>query len=225
MKTLLTGFLVSVISFVYAGELDSYKASDVLKMPADQLEKLYLLDQCPHPNCEFNKHSLNPYDLPKVEALAIWRYTGGDYKYLNKALYEGKLEGAEAAHLRILDSALAKIPSQKLTVYRGASKKAKVKVGEVMFFKGYTSTSLDQNIAESFVKRNGYLMIINVNSGKDIMEYSNLADEKEMLLPRNLKFRIDQISTTEIMMNSGDFDDRFEAKKPVNIKTLHLSEI
>lgn len=70
---------------------------------------------------------------------------------------------------------LRMIPNYIGTVYRGINClrfSSHQKVGDLFYWKGFTSTSMKSEIAEKFKKNNGSIFIINSLTGKDLSLYS-----------------------------------------------------
>lgn len=132
------------------------------------------------------------YGLGEAEEFAFYDYTFTRYVEINKSLWAGNLNMEQIAYIRIFDSALRKLPSQKIKVYRGTQAFEPLTTGQIIEFKGYSSTSARESIGKSFAK--GRFFIINTSTGKDISKFSYYS-EAEVLIPRNTFFRVDKIST------------------------------
>jgi phage-related protein (TIGR01555 family) len=137
---------------------------------------------------------------PKEKAY-LSAYSGDDFLRLNTELRSGG-DGGQAAQR--LDSAIAKsrIPAGT-KLYRGISRDAlkslvggdEVKVGQVLSDKGFLSASTDSNIAY-MNGTGGVVMEIATNENQPALDMSKISyntDEKEVLLPRNTKLKIDGI--------------------------------
>lgn len=207
-----------ITTFASAGEFDKFTKDKILSMPTAKLEAIYLKEKCPNEQCEFVFTNTNDHNLSLAERLAIWHYTASEYMNITPALYQGELDNSQLAFVRILDSALVKIPSSKATVYRGTSKTTPVKIGTVIDFKSYTSTSTDKYTAEGFIRDR--FMIIKSKSGKDIMDYSNAGQERELLLPRGTKVRVDKISKKKMEIGEDPSD-----MQTINVEIVHATEI
>jgi len=150
----------------------------------------------------------NPYQLTDDEILAILYYsadlgTGLDskkniYYILNQRLRQGQYKLWEN-FLFHLQNGLSKIPSSQNVVYRGVPDKdllTNYHQAREIQWSGYTSTTLKREIAYWFANRNpttvGAIMIININNGKSICDYSCIRTEHEILLSPNSKFVVDR---------------------------------
>ena len=95
----------------------------------------------------------------------------------------------------VLDSALNKNTLESdVIVFRGVSSKTfnKMEEGQIFLDRGFPSTSLDRGRAEWFQPDEGGLMRINVKRGSPALYADSVTDlgEKELILPRNSKFKI-----------------------------------
>lgn len=132
-------------------------------------------------------------------------YTGDLYYSLNAALRAGDTAGYED-EIKNLDSALSKFTlKDNIVTYRGTSNKIFMgatsieeinasMIGAVITDKAYMSSSVSKSIADNFEK--GFILKINVPKGKGrgayVRSLSNYKSEKEFLIARGSKFRIDK---------------------------------
>lgn len=144
----------------------------------------------------------DPHGLSPAQVCAIQHYSNAGY-LVNPKLWateaDGKaLSGLDWAYVRVLDSALAKLPAEPVTtVYRGTSRAVKFsRPGEIVRLKGYSSTTVSKDVAEGFVTER--MMIIKAKNGKNIQRYSNAGMEKELLLPRSTRVRFEKSETKVI---------------------------
>jgi len=91
--------------------------------------------------------------------------------------------------------------------------------GKVVVFEPYTSTSLDREQAKTFIRPNGRLMILKVRSAKDISQISNAPTEKELLLPRGLKFKVESVKQEKMKLDDPE-DPRVTRKELIEVVTL-----
>ena len=86
-------------------------------------------------------------------------------------------------------SALRKLPNFKGVVFRGNNKPELVKKeyipGREVFWSGFTSTTVDVNVAKQFAGSSGVIFRIKINSGKVIQAFNVVGGENEVLLPSN----------------------------------------
>lgn len=212
---LLLSFVLSIAT-AFASSLDKLSHESIQKMPMEKLEAIYLKENCPNKACDFRDYeSQNLEKLSLAERLAVWRYTTWGYETINPALYNGKLSGAQVGFVRIVDGALKKIASQRVTVYRGTSKHAPQALNSVMELKGYTSTTPDRETAVGFVRDR--LMVIETRSGKDIQDFSQSGQEREFLLPRGVKLKVIKVENKKMQIDPDG--------KPILVEVLTLKEI
>lgn len=137
--------------------------------------------------------------LTVAEKAAILLYTGNSYKKMNRALREvaigrGSMKDPFFLIARVIDRALAKLPKHEGLVVRGVKRMPKgyaprlesLNPGDVIAFRGFTSTSLKQETAFS-----GPVQFrIQSRSGRRIAHISTVPSELEVLLGRGLQFRV-----------------------------------
>jgi len=116
-------------------------------------------------------------------------------------------EHAEAARLEGLDhadiarSGLKKLPDTPGDTWRGvvltpAEFKAKYSVGSTTISEAFSSSSLNQNVADGFIHSNkvngkvNILLQMHVTKGKDIMSLSDSSTEAELLLLPGATFKV-----------------------------------
>lgn len=216
LSLILLGFLSAFTAL--AGRFDKLTAKEIMSLPQERLEKIFLKENCPNPECDFGYGTRNSANLSIAQKLATYNYTLGIFDSLNPALYSGKLTNDQLAFTRVFDSALLKMPSIRMTVYRGTSKKFVAKVGSLVEFKAYTSTSTEKDVAEGFVRDR--LIILKVKTGKDIQDYSNAGNEREILIPRGVKFKVEGITYKEMLLGEDPSD-----LKPVKVEVVRMSEV
>jgi hypothetical protein len=140
----------------------------------------------------------NPDKLNLTQFWAIYGYTTGDYVPLNKALrsknpvQELEKEPKLINQVIVLRAALQKMKSFKGLVYRGTHLKtatlAKHKIGEIVSYAGFLSTSTSREACENFV--GNVLFVIHAKNGKAVRNYSQMPQEDEILFDHNSKFKI-----------------------------------
>lgn len=147
-------------------------------------------------------------------AAAITAYTGSDYASLNVALREGKGPGQnfsgkslkdavkdakskwDVALVAALDVATQVDTGTKRDLYRGtrseslAKQLAAMKPGDEFTDTGFGSASRSYGKAEGFSGDGGVMFKIRTSYGMPISDMSQHGHEKEVLLPRNLKYRL-----------------------------------
>jgi hypothetical protein len=149
----------------------------------------------PHEFTSYKKKYGSLLSYKEVEAAKA--YSGNAFVSINNALRKDLHHGAYAESIQHLDTAIAKssLPDHVI-VYRGAGGQttyahyAQMSVGDHYVEKGYSSTSALKSSAFG----GSVTMHITVpKGGKGAPIPSHHAHEKEILLPRNQKFRIDKI--------------------------------
>lgn len=129
---------------------------------------------------------------------AVYVYTTTLFSRLNKALREGQ----DVDYCEVLDRALDKITPQWGGYYRALDKSAFDSIkfeedGEVYFEdKAYLSSSLHRSGIESFISCDPEEQCILrlYGRGYDISGYSEYPSEKEFLFPRNVRFRLLEVT-------------------------------
>lgn len=153
-------------------------------------------------NIDFQKK-----DIRQEDVRALHGYTGQYYEVINSGLRQENLDKLSAMSNRIcdLDSLIERFPIavSKLTVYRGHSylPSESEKIGYEFVDKAFTSTSVSKKVALRFVKdkKVRVLDVIDVPT-KLIPSFwvhppSLIKDEYEVLLARNVKFKVVAIET------------------------------
>lgn len=170
------------------GQIISQKNKEMF-MTAKQLSSLYRPEM---------------FSSDEIDAIAL--YTGDAYVEINRYLYKGHDEGANAdtdnyigGIIDSLDSAFEETQSPfDFTVYTGLSgryKAEKIIPGQEYIFRGYISTSLSHEVAISgFTEsKNSVVLQIEVAKGQKAIYVDNMSDtdgELETLLPRGSKVRV-----------------------------------
>lgn len=98
---------------------------------------------------------------------------------------------------------LSKLPDWKGTCFRGARQplvdfKKQYKVGKVINYDSFLSTSRDKSASEVFAKKNvkdtvGVMLFMKIKFGKDVSKLSLVEAEAEVLLLPGSSFKVDKI--------------------------------
>lgn len=139
--------------------------------------------------------------LKTTERDALQHYAsnhpGDGYQAVNRGLRDGS---GNCSICGKLDDAIGKSEvSKDVQVFRGASLPdhvlSSLTPGSTFTDKGYVSTSLDHSVASNFSGK-GAVFSIHVPKGSNGIFASHYTDndEKELLLPRGSKFRIDSVT-------------------------------
>ena len=133
--------------------------------------------------------------LTQDESAAIYLYTMSTpfVSSLNMALRSDNRRVREPwfAFLKLLNTALIKLPSTKTTVWRGINNDATLQFidNDVYTWWGITSCSVDINSVRPFLGQSGTLFTIETIHGKDISEFSAIFDEREVILLSGTRVR------------------------------------
>ena len=163
-------------------------------------------------------------DKLSIEEEAVLRFytTEKGYKDFNKAL-RGEIPMTDfyKSQEKLMNDALEKLPKYENIVYRGVGKEGSeyfslLKKGEEITEKGFLSCSLDEDIAELFMTKNGgnTILIIEHKTGVSVSNISQLDFEGEILLKSNRKF----------IIKDKTFKPRFEESDPL-IQEIHIKEV
>lgn len=161
----------------------------------------------------------NPDNLSTEEIVSLYDYTYETFSEINKALWtqpEASWSSCHKLTIDRLDSALSKISPTKGTFFRGTEYKhyRHYQVGDVLELRGYTSVSFSEEAASYFI-RDAYF-IIESQEARDISPYHfQTLDgleylEKELLLPRGTKLKIQSISQKMMTINSEHVGNKQE---------------
>jgi hypothetical protein len=136
--------------------------------------------------------------LTAAERLAIWIYsnfTSNWYQQINDELWSGSPSAAVVAFARILNGAIAKLPTHVGSVYRGIESRdldallAVHHYGAVVAWPGFTSTTLDRSEAYA----GDVLFIVQSHTGRRLGLYAHNHNEREILFPAGTRFHVTYI--------------------------------
>lgn len=156
--------------------------------------------------------------MPNTEKAAIYHYTQGEgatFRQLNNQLRRGSLSEFNEAFSTLLSKGLSKLETTTETVYRSV-RLNRTRLTEFLSlaskrgtttFRGYTSTSLDSDVALEIEKKrrkarnneSDVLLVIRGKSGHPIEDFSQFSgrfegkpNQREVLFNRNCRFRFDK---------------------------------
>ena len=153
-------------------------------------------------------------DIKNTEKAALIEYTRGDvsdFRHLNKELMQNSLSEFNAAFSELLSSALSKLPTEEVTVYRTirlnktnleAWKQQAVSKAEITF-QGFTSTSDDFDVIQAMIDKKAQrikknetdvLLVIKGKTGHRISEFSMFPEQREFLFNKGMHLRYDKLS-------------------------------
>jgi len=156
---------------------------------------------------EFLDSASNEFNLSTDERLALALYTydlgigskqeENFYFQLNACL-RTRANGPMRAwqgYLHYLFQALSKLEDKKLTLYRGVNTdreavKEQYKVGKKVHWSSFSSSTFDLSVAKRFAWRSKIIFRMKILNGKDILKYSVIKGEQEILLLPNLKLLV-----------------------------------
>jgi hypothetical protein len=131
-------------------------------------------------------------DVPTEDLVAVRGYTSDDYRELNSALRTG--DAAELSRLdpyiRTATSGLNQLPAYRGTVFRGThlsdEAAANYVPGATVTERAFTSTSSE--LGAEFPGNTKF--VIQSQTGRDVSQLSEFADEKEILFAPGTQFRV-----------------------------------
>lgn len=137
----------------------------------------------------------------------IKKYSGHGYKAVNDQLRQGDLSGAQKETVRQLSAFFASPKArlkEKVICYRGLQGgpiaesfyQESLSVGDTVSDKAYNSSSLDHEYAKGEFAFGGVIMVITAPKGARaayLEPITSTSDEKELLIDRNARYRVDKI--------------------------------
>ncbi len=164
--------------------------------------------------------SQNNIDIENQNALVMGQYKRGFDKEINQSLRLGIASPDTMSKINCIDKIFERVkPSESdVILYRGihirqnssySEKLNKLKTGDILEEPAYLSTTSNLKTAAMFSGEsgNGYLFVINVPKGSKMVEVESyrgnenydivaglINDEEEMLLPRGVKLKINNIT-------------------------------
>jgi hypothetical protein len=149
---------------------------------------------------EKKRKAAQPKSKPKAQKFAVADYSGDRFLKLNKALRTGEsLDSSDQTLVRNLDAHLASSPKHKGVTFRviedpdGAIAKT-IQAGGSFTDKAFASTSTS---IPSFVSKGQIAFQVVGKNGVDISSDSLNPGEKEVLFPRNTRFKVVKTKTNE----------------------------
>ncbi|TDL99684.1 MAG: hypothetical protein C4K58_00025 [Flavobacteriaceae bacterium] len=151
-----------------------------------------------------------PNEFSLEEEAAIKFYTDETYYKFNQALIK-QIKTEDILELeKLLNSTLDKLPSSPSNYYRGIGKDEidilnNLKIGEVVPYKNFVSSSDNGIISARFIRRNitktgsGALVIIESKNAKNIAKYSDAPEEFEFLHKSDSKFKLIEVLDNKIL--------------------------
>jgi SPP1 gp7 family putative phage head morphogenesis protein len=134
--------------------------------------------------------------LDKLEAGMVTQYTGISAGRMNLALRGGRALTGVEEQIKLLDSALAKMPKRAGVSWRAVPIKPHLEslpdsyvVGKTVKEPAYVSTSISRKYFSESTSPNIFYKITG-KSGVNIIEFSDVVEESEILYPRGLTFEV-----------------------------------
>jgi hypothetical protein len=134
--------------------------------------------------------------LDHDEMVAIYAYSRADYNDMNMGLRgeEPEFLAEYAAQIRVTNSALAKLPAARGTVFRRVKSGEWLDAyqeGETVTEKAYTSTSNDYDTMLGHAGKGSVEFVIKSRTGRDITQVSGKGElENEVLFAPGTRFRV-----------------------------------
>jgi hypothetical protein len=153
------------------------------------------------------RNDAQKYNLSDAEITSIKTYTNDYYTTINKALREQALTGEQESYNNVLNRALDKLKPYEGELYRGTN----LREERMLLYKnafenktehieyGFTSSSIDKQIAEYFGLAFGKNAMIKIKSktGRMIDDISFSKSEQEVLFKSKTKFRVIKFEETK----------------------------
>jgi hypothetical protein len=144
-------------------------------------------------------HYPSEHDLTREESASIYLYTmdWGEqslYRVLNAALRVKDRSVLVPWHgyLKLLDTALKKLPSLHMNLWRGINLdiRKNFKEDEKLTWWSFNSCSSAIKVVKQFLGPVSTLLMVEARNGKDISVYSNFPKEKEVILGLGTRLRV-----------------------------------
>lgn len=141
--------------------------------------------------------------LSSEEEARVRQYTGDGFSELNRRIRSGNPDEATARGAEKLDAAVRRSRADRdVTLYRGVRDMPQLLPGETFTEEGFASTSTSKPVAVGYagVDAGRALLKIKVKRGQPALATKGLSDnptEKEVLLPRGVRFRVVRVRTVK----------------------------
>lgn len=129
--------------------------------------------------------------LSQVQIETIQEYCEFDYEKINSELRMPVGDEDLEVKANKLSAALSKLPGYKGEVIRFQPLNKDIKIGDVVTFKAFTSTSKKLDLSKK--KSGDKVFKISSINGKDISEISSRPEENEVLFDKGTKFKLNRI--------------------------------
>ena len=153
-----------------------------------------------HDTKKAKEHCRKNTILTLDESAAVYLYTMNRpfYLALNQALRDENPQALEpwSAYLKLLITALRKLPSCSTTMWRGVAGDigSEFSQNTIHTWGSITSCSSQINVAACFAGQKGILFCINAIHGKDITKYSEFQGESEITLMPGTRLQVQSTS-------------------------------
>jgi hypothetical protein len=142
------------------------------------------------------------HGLTRDESAAVFLYSmeGGDnslYRLLNETLRSKNRRAAKLwfGYLKLFDTALNKLPTVRKSIWRGMNGDFShmYKKDDILTWWSVSSCSVSMTVAQQFLEsdKNGTLLMIEAKNAKDISDYTNFSNEKEIILKPGTQLRVE----------------------------------
>jgi hypothetical protein len=194
-------------------QANRYSISDYEDLPLLPLEEAVkeIIQLIPHVMdyvaTAMEKHKQHSTLLTSDESAAIYLYTMAKtefYSNLNSALRDPNRQKLNPwlSFLKILITALKKLPSTKAIISRGVAYDATSEFieDEIYTYWNISSCTKDLSAAEMYVPKGGSLLFIEAIHGKDVSMFSAVPDEQEVILMPGTRMRA-KCRTTNLLQS------------------------
>ncbi|CAF1208831.1 unnamed protein product [Rotaria sordida] len=144
-------------------------------------------------------HFPSEHGLTREESASIYLYTmdwdeQSLYQVLNEALHDKDRSVLIPwyGYLKLLDTALTKLPSLQINLWRGVNTdiSKNYKENDELTWWYFNSCSSSAKVVKHFLGSVSTLFMIEAKNGKAISTYSNFPEEKEVILPLGSRLRV-----------------------------------
>ncbi|CAF1468412.1 unnamed protein product [Adineta steineri] len=179
-------------------------------------------------------HFPSEHGLTREESAAIYIYTmdWGEqslYRVLNGLLRINDRTVLVPWHnyLKLFDSALKKLPSHQISLWRGVNVdiSKNFKEGEELTWWNITSSSSLLKVAKQFLGQSSTLFLIEAKNGKLISAYSNFPAENEVILGMGTRVRIvsDPLDSSSLnVVHLVELLDKNDEKLPSTLSAMNI---
>ncbi|CAF0723737.1 unnamed protein product [Rotaria sp. Silwood1] len=204
------------------------QALDPIVSKIDQLDEFIKIAKT---ECHFPSE----HGLTRDESAAIYLYTmdWGEqslYRVLNAVLREKDRSVLVPWHgyLKLFDSALKKLPSLQINLWRGINGdiSKNYKEADELTWWCFSSCSSSVKVVKQFLGSVSTLLMIEAKNGKGISAYSNFPEENEVILPLGTRFHVVSDALDHASLNVihlRELTDENDQELPSSFATMSLA--